>query len=354
MMLYCPRCRASAAGTGRCPGCGGRLATPSEAHASRPDLHAAPPDLVRPTAAGRLAMGALVGLGLFVGLREWAAAGLLAADERWTSPVGVATAATVKLLAAAVAGLLAGTSRPKGAHAGLTAGFIAAGLLLVAVSAVGDKPTLYTIATGAGLIAAAAAGGAVGAWRWPAATDLPPAPTPGGSSLAALIPSGPTGRGERPLLWGRVFAGGMIAAAGIALADPARDLVKRGSAGSVGFGGTSMVTVVDLEIAALFVMLGGVLAGAGTGVGMRHGLLAGIVGGLATVWMPAAGVRSVFPVVEGLLKVLGLPTGDYAGWGAAFNLLLAVLAVAAFGGWLGGTLFPPVVAREKLKRRLMD
>ena len=57
-------------------------------------------------------------------------------------------------------------------------------------------------------------------------------------------------------------------------------------------------------------------------------------------------------MVEGLLKVLGLPANDLAGPGAAFNLLLAVLAVAGFGGWLGGALMPPVVAKNRVKARL--
>ena len=355
MLLYCPRCQSPSPGADHCPTCGGRLVTPSEAHASAPDLHAAgpPPDLHRPTQAGRLVVGVVAGLGLYFGLREWATAGLAVAGEpSWRSPGGLAVAGSLKVIAAGVAGLLAGTGRPKGSSAGLAAGLLVGVLLLAADRAVGAKLDLTDLATAAGMAAAAAAGGAVGGRRWPAPVDLPPPPTPQGSSLAGLLAKTVMGPSERPLKWTRVAIGGLLAAAGIALADPAREAFKRGSAGSVGPGATSMTTVVDLEIAALFVMLGGAVAGATTGVGLRHGLLAGVVGGLATVWMPAAGVRSVEPVVSGLLKVLGLPTNDLGGWGAALNLFVAILVVAGFGGWLGGTLMPPVVRKDQVKARL--
>lgn len=352
MLLFCPRCQTSVPGVDRCPQCDGRLATPNEAHASAPDLHSRRlPEVVRPSAAGRLMIGVLAGLGLFVGLREWATAGLLLAEETWRGPIGLAVAGSLKVVASAVAGVLAGTGRPKGAGAGLTAGVLVGALLLMADRAAGAKLDLLDLATVAGLTGAAAAGGAIGSWRWPAPHDLPPPPTPQGSSLASLIAK-PVLPSERPLQWGRVVAGGLIGAAGIALADPIRESLRHGSAGSVGPGGTSVVTLVDLQLAGLFVMLGGAVAGATTGVGPRHGVLAGVCGGLLTVWMPAAGVRSVFPVVEGLLKMLGLPTNDLAGPGAAVNLFIAVLVFACFGGWLGGVLLPPVVGRNLVKKRL--
>src|SRR2546421_532695 len=88
MQLLCPECQAAFAGATHCPSCGGRLISPQEAHLLRKKRKPVAPKSGEPTAAGRVAVGVLVALGGYLGMREWVSAGLVGAGvagEDWWS-----------------------------------------------------------------------------------------------------------------------------------------------------------------------------------------------------------------------------------------------------------------------------
>src|SRR5262245_29107742 len=148
MQLLCPDCQTAFAGATHCPKCGGRLISPQEAHLLRKKRKTPAPRAVEPTAAGRVAVGVLIALGGFLGLREWLAAGLAASgtagDEWWATLAAAWATLGLRAAAAFAGGLVAGAGRIDGWMTGGLTGCVAGGLLLAA--------DLTAHPTGAGLV----------------------------------------------------------------------------------------------------------------------------------------------------------------------------------------------------------
>src|SRR4051812_46631850 len=100
MQLYCPNCQAAFSSAARCPRCDGRLVTPAEAFESAADLSGLPPPPLQPTAVARTILGTVVALGMYVGLREWAAAGSLASagSDPWEQGGGFVLAVVLRVV----------------------------------------------------------------------------------------------------------------------------------------------------------------------------------------------------------------------------------------------------------------
>src|SRR5262245_19813259 len=78
MQLFCPACQAAFPGASRCPRCGGLLLMPHEVAPDAPHRTTEAPAPVSTTAFGRVAVGTVLALGLYLGLRNLAT-GMLAA-----------------------------------------------------------------------------------------------------------------------------------------------------------------------------------------------------------------------------------------------------------------------------------
>jgi hypothetical protein len=104
------------------------------------------------------------------------------------------------------------------------------------------------------------------------------------------------------------------------------------------------------QIAVFGILGGGMLAGAATGAGVRHGLVAGALGGIGVLALTAMHGEPLRPVAYWLSKLSlgGLPSNDPAAIGAAVG---GMLFLGLVGGWLGGTLFLPL-APPHMRRRL--
>jgi hypothetical protein len=355
MQLFCPTCESNFPAASRCPRCDGRLVTPAEttAPAEKP---VALPDPVRPTLAGRLTVGCLVGLGLAVALREWTVAGLqvIGMGDFWDSPEGGAVAVTLRMAGAVVAGLLAGAGRVKGQGAGLVVGLTLGWLFAMGDAATGTKPGLFTAVSAVGLGVVGAAAGAIGGHVWPAAVHLPPPPAaPGSSWLNGLVDKQKKDGPRRPPAWGQLAVGVMVCVSSVLVADSVRDLFRKTGNTTATLGGAAYIPTLDVSLAAFGVVIGGIVAAVGTGSGFRNGLACGGVAGIAVTGLAAAGVKATHPILEGLLKLAGLPTRNLAAAEPMMLLAFGVMVVAAAGGWLGGALFPPVVA-AKPKGRNVD
>lgn len=355
MQLYCPACHAAFTATDRCPTCDGRLVLPNEVRESLSAVATPPPDPIRPTAIGRCAVGVVVVMGLHLGLREWTSAlsaltgGSLIADE---NVAGVVTVA-LRAIAVLAGGLIAGAGRVQGLATGALTGLVCAGLFLfhdvTAPTVIGLIDLFVLLA----LTTLAATAGWVGGRVWPSAIELPDAlPDPRGSSLARLVEEDKRAKRGRPTKWTQILIGVSAVVAGVAAADHTRVGIKSGSKGLLNVGGPAQAPLVDMEIAALAMIVGGILAGANTGAGLRHGLLTGSFAGLGTVAAAGYGGDS-FPLVnEGLHQVLDMALGDALGRQAKLVLFTAVFIGGLVGGWLGGQMFPIIRMRKRL--RMLD
>ncbi len=342
MQLYCPSCQATYSAASRCPQCGDRLVTPAEAFAAIPDHVPPPPTLLRPTAGSRIAVGCVLAIGLYLGLREWAGAAF-PDDGWWASTAGVAVTVCLRALGVLVGGLLAGAGRERGVTTGSAVGLVCGGLYLIADGVTGADLLAADGVVWAGLAVLAAAVGLIGSRVWPPPVDLPDhVPVQRSSSLVRLAEEGKKARAPRPTAWARVLLGVVLAVSGVATADTARSGLKKASAGMLNLGGPAHAPLVDLQLAALAIGLAGAVAGANTGAGLRHGLIVGLLAGGGVVGLAAAGMETVYPVTEGLLRMLGLPATDLAGGPAMIAVMLAVAGGCAAGGWFGGQLLPPL------------
>ncbi len=348
MQLYCPSCQTPSTATDRCPRCGDRLITAAEAYVPAPAAGVVAPDPIRPTAPGRVAVGCVAALGLYLALREFANT-VVPEPEWWASSAGFVLGCVVRGFGALGGGLLAGAGRRQGAVTGLIVGGVFGGLLLLAdamtIGLIG--PTEMGVAGGLAVLAALA--GAVGGWVWPPEAELPQAPPVQrrGSSLARLAAEQRQQRRGRPTSWVRVLIGAVIVVAGVAGADPARTAMKKETGGILNTGGPAQAGLVDLQLAALAVILGSVVAGGGTGAGVRHGILAG---GLAGLGVAVLGSGWTAPVVSGLFELMGgSPPGGTKG---PMLLGMGVTLLSTAGGWFGGQIFPPVVPAHLRPRRV--
>ncbi|HET6572692.1 MAG TPA: hypothetical protein VFG68_03745 [Fimbriiglobus sp.] len=351
MQLYCPSCQATFAAAPRCPRCGDRLVTPAESFSSLSHKVPPPPDIVRTTTAGRITIGCALALGLFIGLREW---GLAVAPDPswWNGAVGVLLTVVLRAAGAAVGGLLAGSGRP-GMTTGAAVGLICGGLYMTADAASDAGALIIDGVVWAGLAVASALAGAVGGRMWPPPAQLPdPNPTASrhGSSLASLVTEGEQKKSARPIAWGRLGLALILLVAAVIGADAARQLLKRGSAGLLEMGGPAQAPLVDVQLAAIGVVVAGAVAGASTGAGLRHGVIAGFLGALAVLGLTSANLASVQEVVEGVLWVYGLPTDGSAGGQGTLAVGGSVFALTALAGWFGSQLFPVLASKAQLTR----
>jgi hypothetical protein len=107
-----------------------------------------------------------------------------------------------------------------------------------------------------------------------------------------------------------------------------------------------------MEIAMLFVIIAATVTAAGTGAGVRHGILMGLASGAVIAGMTAVEVPAVTIVVEGVLRTFDLPAENLASNSSVATGFLALLAWCTMGGWLGGTLLPPLAPPWVRKRAL--
>jgi hypothetical protein len=356
MQLLCTECQTAFAGASHCPVCGGRLVSPQEAHILRKKRRKAPPRISEPTAAGRVAVGVLVALGGYLGLREWVGAGLLGAgiagDEWWETETAAWVTLGLRAASAIVGGLVAGAGRVGGWMTGTLAGCVAGGLLLsadVAAHPAGPGPIAYL-----GALAAAVAGlvaGTLGTFLWPSPVELPRATSGSrGSSLLRLAREQEEARKGRPTQWLRIVIGVSIAFSGIVAADVVRTGLSKGSIGNLHMGSAFHAPVVCLELAAAVIFFGGATAGASTGAGVRHGVIAGLLAGIAAVAITATRHPNVFPAVEGYFWLSNIPNENIRDTAALLELLIAVWVVTVIGGWFGGQLLPPLASKAQLRR----
>ena len=351
MQLYCPNCRRARPLGLRCPECDTRLVAAAEAHdAALTGRVAPPPPPPAASAVGRILAGVVAALGTVVALRDLAlgALGLVAGAEA-ASEAAPALGVTFATVGAMVGGLLAGAGLRHGALGGGFAGACVGILLTCASSQSGDRGPLgvQDVAVACGLAAVAAIAGRVGGHVWPPAPPLPVPPMKTrGSSVARLVeaaaadtPVGP------PTRWGRIAVGAVVLAVGVHKAGDLTDLFGQTSLGRMHLT-AARPGAIEAALALVTAALGGVVAGAVTHAGWRHGLYAGLAGAAGVGLLAATGNSAVSVPVEGLVDVLGRPPGGLL----VAGLLLVVVATA--GGAFGAALLPVLGKRRKL--RLMD
>ena len=136
-----------------------------------------------------------------------------------------------------------------------------------------------------------------------------------------------------------------------AAADFVRTLIKANLSHVVQLGSPAMIPLVDCCLAMFGVTLAGVYAAAGSGAGLRHGLIYGLFGTIAAVTLLALKPQTAELPLEGLLVVTGLGENLRSGSGTA-SVAALLFAYCTATGIFGGLLFPRLGKRRR--RRIDD
>lgn len=355
MQLFCPDCQAAFAGTQNCPKCGTRLLAPQDtftdpAYHEKPSQHSDP---LSGTFLGRVVIGSLCSLGFLLAFRE---IGLAVVGPR---EMDVTTVCLLRFLAVAAGSTLTGAGRKNGAQPGLAVGVFVGGLLTVNdVMASGGLDMWWPIGLAAGYPFVAGSAGWIGSRIWPAPLELPNVPTSSAVtasrasffSRASDIPE--KRRGPRPTVWLRVFVGALLAFAAIIASDQIRLFLSKASIGVFNTGGSSRAAAVGAQLAAIVLLVGGMIAGANTGAGLRHGFFASILATVNLFISTAVRGNPTDPPVAGLFAYLDLPFVSLFDPGCGAIVAGTIVGLITAGGWLGGQLFPPLAPEWMRHRRL--
>lgn len=348
MQLFCPACQAAFPGTQRCPRCGGLLLLPqeaAEAASSRLKVPQRPPSF-QPTPVGRVVVGAVFALGLYLGLRQLATGVVLAShpdpDSWWGSFEGLVVVCGGQALAVIFGAIVAAAGRNGGVVFGLTVGGLC-GTLFLAAELLAGAPAhdLVLYIQPIVLVCVGGVAGVLAARVWGSVPILDmPVPDPNKLSSAQFALTGPNAKG-RPTSLVRVLLGAMIMLAAIAVADKVRTGAQKYSGGLLRVNSVGQGQFLTWQIAVLGVLAGGATAAAGTGAGIRHGVLAGVLGAIGVLGMTVSRGEPLGPVAYWLstLRLGTIPYNDPAAITAAVG---GVLLLGVLGGWLGGTLFQPL------------
>ena len=106
---------------------------------------------------------------------------------------------------------------------------------------------------------------------------------------------------------------------------------------------------ITWQLATFVVLCGGVFAAAGTGAGIRHGIMAGVLGAAGVVGV-CQNRGEVLPPVEYWLKKIELEELPFTNPSVMMAVCGGVVVIALIGGWLGGTLFLPLAPPHMRKR----
>lgn len=337
-------------GATRCPRCGGMLLMPHEAVPSAPVLSEVAPPAVEGQAVRRLAVGLGLALASYAGLRElWQLIPrLLHLDAAaWLASVpGLLSLYGMQTIAVTLGALVAAAARSHGYTHGLLVGLASGGLFflweLQQEAALRQAPVLLQIPLVAwvGLLAGWLA---ERIWPPPPVIELP---RPRSSllsslqfarqSLAPAIAPPPT-----PTRWFRILFGAVVGVALLLWADQIRLGIQRYSLGLFQAQTAGHASFLSWLIAAFGLLLGGVLAAAGTSAGLRHGLFAGLLAAPVVLGF-ALQHETLPPPLEYALTRLGLAGVPLSDPVAAAAVLGGILSLCTLGGWFGAALFPPL------------
>ena len=300
-------------------------------------------------------VGAVFGLGLYLGLRKLVLGAVLASQQEpeswWSSFEGLMAVCGVQVLAVGFGAVVAAAGRTGGVLFGAAVGGLCGGLFLGAELIAGApardlvlyiQPLILTCAGGVAGVLASRVWGAV------PILDMPLSERSKLSSSRFAL--GESSEVERPTAWFRILAGAMVMLLAVAAADHVRSGAQKYSGGLLRVNSIGQGQFLTWQLAVLGVLGGGALAGAGTGAGIRHGLIAGALGGIGVLGLTAFNGQPLSPVAYWLRK---LSLGEVAPNDPAAIVAAAswILALGILGGWLGGMLFLPL-APEHMRRRL--
>ncbi len=344
--MFCAKCQTQFPATSICPRCSSRLLSPGEVTANLSNLSELPPLPLQTTVTGRVLVGSILALGLHLALREWGA--FLGLFDDANSSVAYVAGYSLRIVAAMVGGFFAGAGRSNSLCSGAAIGLLSGLGWLV----VDSYPNLQLDALNVGLVmgmvgvagACALAGGRI----WPAIVELPEFESPRRSSLLKFIVGGKKPNLTPPTRWARLLVSSLAVLIVVMGADGGRALLKKLPLGTLNLGGQSAIPLVDFQIAFVGIVLCGLIAGASTGAGLRHGIIAGFLAAFVVVAAYTQQPPDHFACLEYVLDKVSARESTLQ---SVVAIGVTIATTVAISGWIGGQLFPRL---RKQGRRKTD
>ncbi|MGL6075936.1 MAG: hypothetical protein ACRC8S_17400 [Fimbriiglobus sp.] len=352
MQMYCPTCKIATAAAERCPQCTDRLVHPSEVSTMIRGGKNSTPDLIAPTIFARVLVGSLCTMGLFLGIRETSlgVVSTLLDIHDVKSALEPALTWAVRFFSILVGGCLAGCGRPSGGMTGFLTAALCAGLFGASDHYLGSK---ITLTTGIGACLLALTGlpmGFIGGKLWPPTIELPTGTTGSrGSSIAKLVSTRSEDDSEivYPTAWVQLAVSVALALTALCVADTIRVTIRQSGGTMIYLGPHTLNPVINLSIGAGLFVLSGVLAGKGTGAGLRHGLIFGALTGFGVVILMLTGNTYFEPTLAGFFQLWGEEPANLR----SVEALTPIFGITFFLGFastvFGSILLPRLVKKRK-------
>ena len=326
MAMVCPRCQQSYERELVCRECDCRLQFQAVDLDGTRTIDPTDDGQWQHTPWGKILVGLLLALGLSFGFQQLCTAGLLFGEDAGLPSTiwGLVLLHALQGLSVVVGGAITGAGQPRGLLYGSVVGLLSGGVFLGLQRHQGDgQPDVLLFAQPFLHLLLGAVGGMLGKAIW---TPTPVVP------LATNVPSRPETTATSqffagPIHYGRVFTGIFIVVAGVVWADVILGYFLRASSGSLAMHSHLQARLIGWEVAGLATLLGAGLAGATTFNGLKQGLCVGFGASIVVIGISLG--RSTL-VLESLVLMLS-----------------SVLVLSLAGGWFGGQLFPPVIARRR-------
>lgn len=362
MLMVCPQCKGSFDGVLQCPKCRVRLLLPADKSVQAAE--GTREGKWHQTPSGRIIAGLVLGLGLSYGLLLLASVMMRVSKMEWSSQASAGIFLGIQAIGLLAGGMLAGAGQSKGiacgAGVGLVSGVLVFGGIISGVLAstvtpfskepLAPPPAIQPITPQVMMVYGSvlanilfgALGGLLGIMIWKPLPklDLPASvPTDQKPVLGTKLSLPPQGDKKTlfpwagPIAWIRVLVGMVVAVGGAIWTAPLFNFL-------INFGGLEVAetskqqfSVGQAELLALSVLIGGTIAGATTGNGLKQGVLVGLGAAIGMVgYLISSGQ------VGGPEKLLG-------------PVLLCVF-LGPIGGWFGSNLMPPSDKRfRRMKKK---
>ncbi|MCI0380547.1 MAG: YrzE family protein [Gemmataceae bacterium] len=337
MSMVCPQCNNTYEQKLNCPTCGVRLMYSAPIRTTSDDSL---PDAGQwqQTPWGRMFVGLALAQGLSYGIQQLVTAGLLATTGAettvWTTLYGIVLLHVFQGFSLIIGGAVCGAGKQRGAVYGGLVGLVNGLIFLLVQNQSGETLTEMAM-FGQPLMhmAFGALGGILGTIIWRPIPRLS-FPELEKARKPMRIPDPMFRFLAGPIYLGRVLLGVFIVVVGVTWSTAILRMVLDAGQGVLEVRSHLQAQLVGWEICGLATLFGAGLAGSNTWNGLKQGLCVGVGAGfiLAGIQMgsPKSTLETTIFMVAGIL----------------------VLSVA--GGWFGGQLFPPVYARKRRNRILMD
>jgi len=344
MYLFCPKCQSQFPAGGHCPRCSSRLQSPVEVADSLAKLSAPPPRPIQVGIGGRFAVGCVIALGLHIALLEWTTATLsLTGGSR--SDIDLWLGFTLRFVALIPGALIAGAGRPGAFSSGLAIGLLVTGAWLIVDPYPAFQIDMQRGGMAVALVLSAGAMASIGGRIWPPSVYLPMPASPRGSSMLGLSMEENEQVRSWPTQWARILATATLVVISVIMADEIRKGMSKLPAGLVQVNGAAAARS-DLQITAVLTILAGILCGASTGSGFRHGLITAVLAIAIVLPLHHSRPAAELPGIDFYLELFTDATVDTQ---PDVVLGIGIFLTIALAGWLGGQLFPPI--SKKSRRR---